>query len=202
MRTVTIAAILVAFAAPAAAAETITSAYTDLDTQKDCVTYDAVGEEEGGDWADLVCSGYRGYPVMLFYGDARESLFYGFPPEGDDVPVWESFSAFNNAGPKIEWRIADDGRRAIPFATIHRRFVSASGDSDKTIEVLVVSKVAQVAEREGCAVGLVVATGNAGANEAARRIADESVRGFKCGTDERIVVEGKVPLPGFTRQEN
>ena len=94
-------------AAPVSAGE-ISSAYTDLDTARDCVTFSAAAEGEG-DWADMVCSGYRGYPVLIYYDDARESLFYGFPPGGDLAPAWESFSAFNSSGPTIEWRIDTDG---------------------------------------------------------------------------------------------
>ena len=101
-------------AAPVSAGE-ISSAYTDLDTARDCVTFSAAAEGEG-DWADMVCSGYRGYPVLIYYDDARESLFYGFPPGGDLAPAWESFSAFNSSGPTIEWRIDTDGDLSVPHA--------------------------------------------------------------------------------------
>ncbi len=125
----------------AARASDISSAYTDLDAKKDCVTYAQSGESDG-DWADLACAGYRGYPVLIAYDDARESLFYGFPP-GDMTPVWESFSGFNSAGPKVEWRIETNGDVAVPFAAIHRRSVSNAEDPDKPAEVLVVAKVGQ-----------------------------------------------------------
>ncbi len=185
-------------AAPAAA-ETIVSAYTDLDTGRDCTVYERA--EEGGDFANIVCNGYKGYPVLIFAGDLRESLFYGYPPSGDLPPAWESFGSFNSTGPKIEWRIARNGDVEIPFATIHRWFVSSVDDPEKQIEVLAVAKVGQVPAREGCTVGLVVASGNGKANETARKIADESARDFACGVDERIEVAGKVPLPDFYRQE-
>ena len=103
--------------------------------------------------------------------DLRESVYYGFPPAGDLAPAWESFSAFNSSGPKIEWRIDREDGRAVPFATIHRRMVSDPEDPEARTEVLVVSKVAQIHERDGCTVGLVLATGNPGANEMARSIA-------------------------------
>ena len=181
-------------------AETVTSAYTELDTQEDCSVFAGAGEEPG-DWSNLVCSGYKGYPVFIYYSDARESLFYGFPPAGDLAPRWESFTAFNRAGTTVEWRIASDGVRERPFATIHRWFVTGGPDMDEEIEVLVVEKVGQIAEWQGCAVGYVVASGNNGANEAARRIADEQARGFSCETDEPAVEEGSVPLPGLARPE-
>ena len=83
-----------------------------------------------------------------------------------------------------------------------RWFVSDPEDDTKKTEVLVVEKVGQLGERDGCAVGLVVATDNPKANETARRIADESVRDFACGADERVLVSGDVPMPSFARQDN
>jgi len=174
----------------------ISSAYTDIDTETSCTVFSS--NEEGGEFANFVCDGWKGYPVLIHSGDLRESLFYGFPPE-DDLP-WESFSAFNATGPRVEWRIETDGSRAVPFATIHRWFVNADADNpEKRTEVLVVSKVGSVDQRDGCAVGLVLAPGNVGANEAARKIADEKARSFVCGIDKRTVVGG--PMPDFTRSE-
>ncbi len=194
-----IAAIILAGLGQGAAAGEISSAYTDIDTDKTCSIFST--NEEGGEFANLACNGWRGYPVLIYSGDLRESVFYGFPPDGDLAPVWESFSAFNSTGPRIEWRIETDGSRAVPFAAIHRWFVSADPEnSDKQTEVLVVAKVGQLHERQGCAVGLVVATGNPRANEEARRIADERARNFTCGTDERVIVGDSVP--DFTRSEN
>lgn len=185
-----------------ALASEISSVYTELDAEKDCTVF-AAAEEGEGDWANLVCTGYSGYPVIIYSSDLRESVFYGFPPAGDLAPAWESFAAFNSAGPKIEWRIQMDGDRALPFAAIHRWFVSNDPDNpEKKTEVLVVAKVGQLAERDGCAVGLVVATGNPKANETARKIADEQARNFACGADERVLVSGDVPLPEFSRAEN
>ncbi len=174
----------------------ISSAYTEIDTQKSCSVFSS--NEEGGEFANLACNGWNGYPVLIYSGDLRESVFYGFPPEGD-LP-WESFAAFNASGPRIEWRIETDGSRAVPFATIHRRFVNADPDNpERRTEVLVVSKVGAVDQRDGCVVGLVLATGNPGANEAARKLADDRAKSFVCGLDQRSVV-GE-PMPDFTRSE-
>lgn len=180
------------FVVGAAAAE-ITSAYTELEPDRDCAVF-AAAEEGGGDWRNMICAGWRGYPILIYYSDAREALFYGFPPAGDLAPQWESFAGFNHSGPTVEWRIATDGSRLVPLATIHRWFVSA-GDDDEEIEVLVVEKVGQLYEREGCVVGYVVATGNANANEKARRIADEASFGFACGADQPAIDAGDVALP-------
>ena len=179
----------------------VSSAYMDINAEKDCTVF-ATAAEGDGDWANMVCSGFRGYPVIIYSADLRESVFYGFPPAGDLAPTWESFAAFNSSGPKIEWRIETEDGRAIPFAPIHRWSVSDPENPDKQVEVLVVSKVGQVAERDGCAVGLVAATGNPKANEMARKIADEQARDFACGADERVLVSGDAPLPEFSRAEN
>ncbi|MBX3529466.1 MAG: hypothetical protein KF849_02595 [Rhizobiaceae bacterium] len=192
-----VAALLLA-AAPARAE--IFSAYSDIDTNEDCTQF--AGPEDGeGDWGNFVCDGYKGYPVFLYYGDARDSLFYGFPPAGDVAPAWESFSAFNHSSPKIEWRVERTGSRAVPYATIHRWFVSDPEDADKKVEVLVVEKVGQPYERDGCAVAYVMATGNQDSNEKARRYADEFARDFACGADQPAIDAGTVPLPDFTRDQ-
>ncbi len=182
----------------AASAEQISSAYTDLDAGKDCTVFESLEGDEG-EGSSMACNGYRGYPVLIFSGDLRESVFYGFPP-ADAEAAWESFGPFNSAGGKIEWRIATEKGLAIPFATIHRWSVSDPEDAEKQTEVLVIEKVGQVDRREGCAVGLVLATGNPGANEMARKIADEQARDFACGADERVIVGD--PMPAFSRSEN
>jgi hypothetical protein len=180
----------------AARAGDISSVYTDLDWKKDCVTYAQSGQSDG-DWADLACSGYRGYPVLIAYDDERESLFYGFPP-GDMTSVWESFSGFNSAGPKVEWRVETTGETAVPFAAIHRRSVSNPENAGKT-EVLIVAKVGQMEARDGCTIGLVLATGNPGANDQARKLADEKARTFACGKDHHTVIGN---VPAFGRVDN
>ncbi|RWM83008.1 MAG: hypothetical protein EOR84_34115 [Mesorhizobium sp.] len=173
------------------------SAYTDLDWKNDCVTY-AQAEEGEGDWASLACSGYRGYPVLVAYDDARESLFYGFPPS-EMTAVWESFVAFNSAAPKLEWRIETNGDRAVPFAVIHRHSISNPEAENKPTDVLIVAKVAQPETSEGCTVGLVLATGNPDANDQARKLADEKARTFACGKDKRVVIGD---VPAFGRVDN
>ncbi|MGX8011321.1 hypothetical protein ACVDG8_021325 [Mesorhizobium sp. ORM8.1] len=181
----------------AAHAGDIASAYTDLDSKTDCVTY-AQAEQGDGDWANLVCSGYRGYPVLINYDDARESVYYGFPSD-DMTAVWESFSAFNGSGRKVEWRIETKGDIAVPYAAIHRRSVSNPEDEKKSIDVLVVAKVAQPEQHEGCTIGLVLATGNPQANDQARKLADEKAKTFACGKDKREVIGS---VPDFGRVDN
>ncbi|RJT39775.1 hypothetical protein D3227_12185 [Mesorhizobium waimense] len=197
MRASLLAPLALAGLCQAAHADGIASVYTDLDWKKDCVTY-AKAEEGEGDWANLACSGYRGYPVLVAYDDARESLYYGFPSD-DMTSVWESFSGFNSAGPKIEWRIETTGDIAIPFAVIHRRSIGNPEDDNKPTEVLVVAKVAQPEAHDGCTVGLVLATGNPQANDQARKLADDKAKSFACGKDKRVVIGD---APDFGRVDN
>jgi hypothetical protein len=177
-----------------AAAEEISSAYVETKTEADCLTFDKAAADDG-DFANLVCPGYRGYPVLMFTGDLRESLFYGFPPaKFEDVP-WQSFETFNGAFAKTEWRISTHEGKSIPFATIRRWHVQADVEGkEKDIEVLVVAKVGQPGKADGCVVGLVLATGEPNANELARKIADEQVRDFACGADEPVLVGEPMPV--------
>ena len=176
----------------------IDSAYTSLDSEKDCRLIDEAKEDEGGDWAELLCTGYGDYPVYISYGDARDSVFFGYPPDGKP-DSWESFGGFNAAGKTVEWRLED----GAPFATILRWSVNTitSGGENRSIEVLVVEKVAQPDSHESCVVGYVVAPGNPGHNEQARALADEYARSFTCWRDEPLVMEGSVPLPGPSRSK-
>lgn len=196
------AALAVLLAPGSAMAGGMSSAYTDLNTETDCTVIAAADAEDGGDWVSLVCNGHRGYPVFVDYADARESLFYGHPPAGDPGRAWESFDGFNHVGPKIEWRLEQRNGGAVPFATIHRWFVIDFEDPDRQVEVLVVAKVGQPDERQGCVVGYVVATGNRDANEKARRIADNQVADFVCGADQPTIDQGSVLVPSFTRHAN
>lgn len=182
-----------------ARAEEIASAYSDLDLDTTCTRFAAAPEGEG-DWANFACAGFKGHPVLVFTGDLRQSVIYGFPPSGDLAPAWESFSGFNSTGPRIEWRVSRTGDVEIPFATIHRWFVSDPDDEEDKIEVLVVEKVAHPGTADGCAVGYVVASGNPDANENARTIADQTARDFECGADQPTLIPGAVPVPDFVRE--
>ena len=180
MKTPAAFALLLTVLASAAHAEII-SEYTEFDADEGCSVLRTADDGEG-DWADLACAGYRGYPVLVGYTDLRYTAFYGFPPEGD-IPGQPGFNPFNHAGPRIEWRIDRQERSERPFAAIHRWFVAAGGEGAADVEILVVSKVAGLEEREGCFVGYVMASRNPDANVEARRIADKTARGFACGTD-------------------
>ena len=199
MKRIVIGIVLAAILPAAAGAAEVRSEYTEIDLEKTCAIFDVAPDDES--FASYACSGWRGYPVLVYAADARESVVYGFPSSSDHV--WESFSGLNQTAAKVEWRIEVDGERQVPFAAIHRWYVHADAENpEKRTEVLVVEKVGQPGSGESCAVGLVVASGNPKANETARKIADEQARDFACEADERVVVSGDVALPEFSRQEN
>ncbi|MCB1453981.1 MAG: hypothetical protein KDJ43_10065, partial [Rhizobiaceae bacterium] len=100
--------------------------------------------------------------------------------------------------PTIEWRLEQRGENRVPVATIHRWFVSTGEGED--VQVLVVEKVGQPFERDGCAMAYVMATGNPNSNEKARNYADNLVHGFSCG-DQPAIDAGTVPMPDFVRAE-
>ncbi|MDA4846750.1 hypothetical protein [Hoeflea poritis] len=162
----------------------IESAYTKLDLEGSCTVLDQPAEDEGGEWIDLLCAGYKGFPVFFSEGDLRQSVHYGFPPPGGTV--WESFGSFNSVSDTIEWRLLD-GR---PFATIHRWTIDPDG-----VQVLVVEKVGQPGIGEGCVAAYVLASGNPDANVQARAAADRLFSGFDCASDTPVRIEGSVPLP-------
>lgn len=184
MRGFLIAAALVC--ATAARAE-IVSEYTEFDADKGCSAYRTAPDDEG-DWADLACAGYRGYPVILTYTDLRYVAYYGLPPEGE-LPRQPGFHPFNHPGTRIEWRIDRQERTETPFAAIHRWFLNIGDAGARDIEILTVSKVATMEDRSACFVGFVMASGNGQANEEARRIADETARDFDCASNERVIAD-------------
>lgn len=187
MRFALIAAVLLC--ATAARAE-IVSEYTEFDADAACTMYRTAPDGEG-DWADLACAGYRGYPVILTYTDLRHVAYYGFPPEGD-LPRQAGFHPFNHPGTRIEWRIDRQERTETPFAAIQRWFVSTGEEGARDLEILAVSRVATFEDREGCFVGFVRASGNANANEEARALADERARNFDCASDARVIADPQV----------
>jgi hypothetical protein len=140
-----------------AGAQEIVSAYTNLEADHHCSVF-ATAEEGDGDWADMVCSGYRGYPVVIYYADARESIFYGFPPARRSRPRGRASTLqFCRTPDRMAHREAtarEDAFRHDPSLVRQR-----PDDAEVKTEVLVVEKVGQIMDREGCAVGYVVATG-------------------------------------------
>ncbi len=146
----------------------------------------AAAEDESGS-VSLKCKGLDGYPVYVKEGDLRQSAFFG---PIDDLYVeraFESFGTFNHAGEKVEWRVDAGGK---PVAAILRYVIEhadpKTGAPSKSSQgqILVVSKVAQKDNGQGCVAGYVDALANPDANDLARQIGDTVVPDFRCGGDE------------------
>jgi hypothetical protein len=174
-----------------AAAESIESAYTRFNA-KTCRHQKGNDVEDYGSWR---CAGLPDLPVRLAAGDQRMTVSFG--RWKDALAASQTFPGFNDIYQgTVEWRIARDARgTAKPFATILRWNVVTPSDRDNaagpikpTGRVLVVTRLGPGGV---CHVGYVDANANLDANALARRIADESARGFRCGNDRRIIL-GKV----------
>lgn len=162
------------------------SAYTVLDIDNgSCKQVGDAATQEDIDLGvmSVICPGYKAYPVEYHTDDERTTVHYGDPARTTTASMWESFSPFNSAADKIEWRIDAKDR---PFAAIHRFYVGSGGEDGKEprAEVLVISKVGQPGGRAGCVVGLVDALANKDANAMAREVADHLAPGFACGKDK------------------
>jgi hypothetical protein len=162
-----------AFAALASGAQA-ESAYTDLDTD-DCEVIETY--EDGG--VRLMCEGYEGNYVFVSDVDARMEVDYGESNEN-----FETFSAFNGAGEKIEWMLGADDE---PYATALRFFIDVDG---RKAQALVVSKVDP--DGPGCVVGVVDAAATE-ANGIARGLGAMAPL-FDCATDQVIIVPGASEL--------
>ncbi|WP_127145302.1 hypothetical protein [Pelagibacterium montanilacus] len=182
-------AMVLAGALPASAQ--VDSQYTTLDFQADCMTI-AASQEGEGDWADLVCPGFGGYPVVLRYTDGRESATYGFATDSGMA----TFGPFNYAHDTIEWRIETRGDVVRPFAVIHRWYLSDVDGDPRANQILVVSRVGQPDEGGACAIGYIDGATGPDANIRARELADERAAAFACGSDSPFVDEAISELVG------
>jgi hypothetical protein len=189
MNSVRVTIIVAAFAAllsdAAASAQEIVSVYTKFDADKTCKHTKGTEAEDYGSWR---CPGYGGLIVRLSAGDQRMTVSFGSSAkkaEGE-VAAGETFPGFNSVYEGVvEWRIEkrSDGK-LVPFATIlpwnSRTEDDAKRDDGKsTGRTLVVTRLNPGGV---CHVGYVDAR-TPGANDAARKLADEKARNFKCGKD-------------------
>lgn len=163
-----------------AAAQNVESIYTKIDFDSGCI-----GLSEGPAGGSFSCDGHAGYGILFSEDDLRQSLFFGYVGDWYADGAWESFSQFNLTNDTVEWRLRD----GVPHATILRWFIenvnpdTGSPDAAHRGQVLVISKVAQPGEGNGCMVGFVDARANDDANDIARQVADDIAEDFACRTD-------------------
>lgn len=183
----------VALTGPAAAVEPVSSIYTKLEFDTDCVQLSA--DQMGGEFS---CAGHGGYGVLITEGDLRQSVFFGYVGDWYADNAWESFGAFNQANDTVEWRL----KGGVPFAAILRWYIenpnpdTGTPDEAHRGQVLVVSKVGQPGVGDACVVGYVDALANGDANTLAREVADTIAEGFACRADEPQFHGGRGPLSG------
>jgi hypothetical protein len=188
------AIVLAMLAASPAMAETVESATTPFVVDK-CRHKAGTEPEDGGTWR---CPGLGGIAVVMAEGDARVYVSYG-PRASREPAASETLAALNGEGKSIEWRIAREGSKRRPFATIMRWTTAVVTDDPKvedgTVrgEVLVVTRLGSGGV---CHVGYVDGRQNPNADDLAREIADKRARSFRCGKDKPIVLGNTGP--GFS----
>lgn len=189
MKNLLVLGVFAVLAAPVAA-QTIESAYTDLDVDK-CRHTPGTAEEDYGVWH---CKGYAGIPVRVSAGDQRTQISYGFNAKRQ-LAARTTFANFNSEGSKIEWRIETraDGKK-VAFATILPWNITYSNDNGDPVhgQIFVVTRLGSSV----CHVGYVDGQANKNANELARKIADENARRFDCKKNKAIVLGERGP--GFS----
>ena len=176
-------------AAPAAA-QSVTSVVTKLDLNKCRHTAGKV-EEDYGDWR---CSGYGGIPVNVAAGDQRSYVSFGRNAK-KELAAQQTLASFNGEGDKVEWRgVRGAGGKLTPFATIMPWSTTVpGGDVPMRGQMLVITRLGPGGV---CHVGYVDAKANPDADVLARKIADETARTFKCGSDKPQILGKRGP--GFS----
>jgi hypothetical protein len=172
--------------ASAAAAQQAFSAYTSFNADKTCKHRPDREVEDYGSW---VCRGYAGLIVYLSAGDQRMQVSFGRTARAaaNEEAASQTFPGFNSVyRGRVEWRMERlPNGKARPFATILRWTTRTAEDAERddgksTGQTFVVTRLNPGGV---CHVGYVDAR-SPGANEAARKLADEHARSFKCRVDD------------------
>jgi hypothetical protein len=170
----------------AAQAQTPGSTYTST-APKDCRVIEAGTVDDDG--TTRLCPGRAGLVVLVSEDDLRETVSVGRTRDAADrePAAQHAFGPFNSTTTTVEWRAVDKGR---PFAIIQRRHIADGADEDKAGRPIAkpMLVVTRLPPGPVCHVAYVDVHANPNANELARRAADQTARGFKCGKDEVKVV--------------
>ena len=161
---------------------TFTSEYTTINRDK-CTLLSQDVEMGTASWR---CEPFRGIEVHMSEGDLRAYLSFQTGGEG----MWinnPSVAPYNKLGKTLEWRLAYEGERWTPVATIVRTFTQIQTGEDEFAEgeVLVVSRFDG---KETCHMAYVDVPANPDAIGLARDTADVYALDFECGEDEVIRV--------------
>jgi hypothetical protein len=136
-----------------------------------------------GEWTVQSCPGAGGLVVRLAVDDLRTTVSVGATAAAaaQEPAAGQGFRTFNRVHDTIEWRGV---KGEAPFAIIQRwrlndpmKFEDAGGVAGLLV-------VTRLPPGPVCHVAIIDVKANAGANELARRAAEELARGFKCGSDK------------------
>jgi hypothetical protein len=168
-----------------AEAQTMSSTYTST-APKDCRVFSAGNGVD--DSTIRVCPGKAGLAVLVSEGDLRETVSVGRNRAAAvrEPAAQSSFGPFNSTATTVEWR-AVNGK---PFAIIQRWRIADNSDQDKDGRPIAkpILAVTRLPPGAVCHVAYVDVQANPNANELARKAADETARGFKCGKDEVKII--------------
>jgi hypothetical protein len=155
-------------------AESITSTYSNFNLGLCKALHIAKEDGDGNQWQ---CKGIKDFDVIYWEGDLRGTV--GFGPQAKSQCVsMQTFNAFNNPGPKVEWRMAG----GKPFATI-QRWSTDNGEVSAKQDWLVVSKLNG---KQACRTAMIDVY-LPEPNKIARERAD-STRNFNCEKDSPEIV--------------
>jgi len=178
-------AALLCGAIPPASAQTIGSTYSST-AAKDCHVIGKPSKLDGS--TTRLCPGKTGLVVLVSEDDLRETVSVGrnrtAAAKEPAAQTW--FGPFNSTTATVEWREAN----GKPFAIIQRWHLADNADEDKSGRPIAkpMLVVTRLPPGPVCHVAYVDVAANPAARELARRAADESARGFKCGQDEVKVI--------------
>lgn len=148
----------------------------------------------GGSATAWRCEGIDGNPLYVAMEGRRTYLSAG-PEPGKRRAARQTLAAVNtpvdarSGRIAIEWRLEKRGGKAQPYATIVRYFTTSERARG---EVLVVSRIAG---DDSCQVARIDALANEQAMTLARRIADETARGFDCRREPTVAGRaGRSPM--------
>ena len=140
-----------------------------------------------------VCPGKAGLVVLISEDDLRETVSVGRnrAAAAKEPAAQDWFHPFNSTSTTVEWRAAG----GKPFAIIQRWHIADNSDQDKNGRpiakpMLIVTRLPPGAV---CHVAYIDVQANPNANELARKAADETARGFKCGKDRVKIIGDSGP---------
>jgi hypothetical protein len=173
------------------AARPLSTAYTDI-SRKLCKSDHApnasLDEHEAISYS---CKGVAGLRVDVVYGGTSLRVTLRDPKTANVQP---QLGASYDIGDRIEWRGRPGPKGFKPEAAILRLKGYVNDDTVATHDLGSVLAILRVSGGAVCPAAFLDAAATPQANEAARRIADETAAAFRCGTDQPRIVGPETSL--------